>query len=222
MIGYQNTFFYTIVGTFLNLAVTLPAAYTLSKPDLPGRGFLMGFFMFTMYFSGGMIPTYLLVKACNLLDTRWVLLITGLISVYNMIVCRTFFQRLPVELEEAAMIDGSSALHTFIRIVLPLSKALMGVMVLYYGVAHWNSYFSAMIYISDTSKWPLQLFLRRILILSQTSEEMYDEQALISKEYMKTLIKYAVIIVSSAPVLIIYPFLQKYFDKGVLLGSVKG
>ncbi|MDY3286414.1 MAG: carbohydrate ABC transporter permease [Eubacteriales bacterium] len=226
MTGYGNTIFYTVTGTLLNLTLTLTAAYALSKKTLPGRGIIMAFVMFTMYFSGGLIPMYLQIKNMHLLNTRIVMIILGAVSVYNLIISRTFFLGLPKELEEAAMIDGAGVTRTFIQIVLPLSKALIGVMVLYYGIGHWNSYFNAMIYISDESKMPLQLFLRRILILENMSEDMSggigDDETKFEAEKLKMLLKYAVIIVSSAPVLIIYPFLQKYFDKGVLLGSVKG
>lgn len=225
MTGYANTLFYTVAGTMLNLAMTLTAGYALSKKTLPGRKYIMLFIIFTMYFSGGLIPTYLLVKNLKLLDTRLVLIVMGAVSVYNLIVARTFFQGIPEELEEAATIDGCSTFKLFWSIVLPLSKALMSVMVLYYGVAHWNSYFNALIYISSDAKKPLQIFLRRILILEQLSSEMVDSQSaemMYEAEQLKLLLKYSVIVVSSLPVLIIYPFVQKYFDKGVLLGSLKG
>jgi len=178
-----------------------------------------------MYFSGGLIPSYLLVKNLGLIDSRLVLIISGSLSVYNMIVASTFFQNVPKGLEEAALIDGCTVAQTFIKIILPLSKALIGVMVLYYGVGHWNSYFDALIYISDTSKKPLQIFLRQILVTDQMSMAMsgrVSDEKLAEMEQLKHLLKYAVIIVSSLPVLIMYPFLQKYFDKGVMLGSLKG
>lgn len=225
MTGYGNTIFYTVFGTLLNLAMTLTAGYALSKKTLPGRKYFMFFIIFTMYFSGGIIPMYLQVKNFNLLDTRLVLIIMGAVSVYNLIVARTFFQSIPGELEEAATIDGCTTYRLFWSIILPLSKALISVMVLYYGVAHWNSYFNALIYISDDVKKPLQIFLRRILILEQLSTEMADSQnaeRMYEAEQLKLLLKYSVIVVSSLPVLIIYPFMQKYFDKGVLLGSLKG
>lgn len=225
MIGYGNTIFYTVFGTLINLCMTLTAGYALSKNTLPGRGLIMGYLLFTMYFSGGMIPSYLIVKKLGLLNTRTVLLVIGAVSVYNLIITRTFFQGIPKDLEEAAFIDGCSTSRTFVQIVIPLSKALIGVMTLYYGVGHWNSYFSALIYISDISKKPLQIFLREILITEQMSLAMagtVSEEKLYEMEQLKHLLKYAVIIVSSLPVLILYPFLQKYFDKGVLLGSLKG
>lgn len=224
MIGYANTIFYTVFGTIINLIVTVPAGYALTKNKVPGRNLFMTLFMITMYFSGGLIPTFLLVDSLGLYNTRWVLLILGAFSTYNCIICRSFFAAMPVELEEAAEIDGCNPLRSFIQIVLPLSKALLGVMVLYFGVAHWNSYFNAMIYIKEDKMQPLQVFLRRILILAQTTAMNVEEggeyaQAMADRE---ALIRYAVIVVSSAPLLIIYPFLQKYFDKGVLIGSVKG
>ena len=223
MIGYANTIFYTVVGTIINLIVTVPAGYALTKNKVPGRNLFMTMFMITMYFSGGLIPTFLLVNSLGLYNTRWILVILGAFSTYNCIICRSFFAAMPQELEEAAEIDGCNPLRTFIQIILPLSKALLGVMVLYFGVAHWNSYFNAMIYIKEDSMQPLQVFLRRILILAQTAMNVEEggewAAAMADRE---ALIRYAVIVVSSAPLLIIYPFLQKYFDKGVLIGSVKG
>lgn len=225
MIGYSNTIFYTVFGTFLNLCMTLTAGYALSKKTLPGRSLIMGYLLATMYFSGGMIPSYLLVKNLGLLNTRLIILIVAAVSVYNLIISRTFFQGIPKELEEAALIDGCSIARTFMQIVIPLSKALIGVMVLYYGVGQWNSYFSALIYISDNAKKPLQIFLREILITQQMSaamaQSMGDEKRL-ELDKLKNLLKYAVIIVSSLPLLVTYPFLQKYFDKGIMLGSLKG
>ena len=225
LVGYGNTIFYTVVGTLINLLVTVPAGYAMTKTEAPGVKIIMMVFLFTMYFSGGLIPGFLLVKSLGLYNTRSVLLILGAFSVYNCIICRSFFAAIPKELEEAAFIDGSSYLNTFIKIVLPISKALLGVMVLYFAVGHWNSYFSAMIYTYDKDIQPLQLFLRRILILEQNSAEMMggggDELAA-QQQYVAALIKYAVIVVSSLPLMIIYPFIQKYFEKGVMIGSVKG
>ena len=225
MMGYANSLFYTIAGTLINLLVTIPAGYVMTKTEVPGTKFVMMLFLFTMYFSGGMIPTFLLVNSLGLYNTRWVLLILGAFSVYNCIICRSFFSGLPKELEEAAYIDGSSYIKTFMMIILPLSKAFLGVMVMYFAVGHWNAYFNAMIYTYDADIQPLQLFLRRILILELTSAEMMsaggDEYAA-QQQQIAALIKYAVIVVSSLPLMIIYPFLQKYFEKGVMIGSVKG
>lgn len=225
MIGYANTIFYAVCGTLVNLLVTLTAGYALSKDTLPGKGWIMGYLLTTMYFSGGMIPSYLLVKKLGLLNTRLILIISGAVSIYNLIVARTFFKGIPKELEEASLIDGCSISRTFMQIVIPVSKALIGVMVLYYGVGHWNSYFNALIYISHSRKMPLQLFLRQILITEQMSAAMAEtvrDENRYEMEQLKHLLKYAVIIVSSLPVLILYPFLQKYFDKGMMLGSLKG
>ena len=223
--GYKNTLFYTAVGTVINLLVTVPAGYALAKKELPGRNLFMYFFLFTMYFSGGMIPTFLLIKSLGLYNTRTVLLILGAFSTYNCIICRTFFSAVPKELDEAAEIDGASPFRTFVQIILPVSQALIGVMVLYFAVAHWNSYFSALMYVSDDKIKPLQLFLRKILILEEASSSMLDgmdDDAITEQTKLRELIKYSVIVVSSLPVLILYPFLQKYFVHGIMIGSVKG
>lgn len=221
--GYANTIFYTTVGTLINLAVTVPAGYALARSTLPGKKFFMTYFMIPMYFGGGLIPTFLVVNALHLYNTRAVMVLLYAFSMYNCIICRTFFGGLPKEVEEAAIIDGCTSFQVFWQIVLPLSKALMGVMVLYFAVAHWNTYFSALIYLRDADKHPLQLVLRKILILETASDDMIGmEEAALAKLQLKELVKYAVIIVSSLPVLILYPFLQKYFDQGVMIGSVKG
>ena len=225
LLGYKNTLFYTLIGTAINLFVTVPAGYMLSKKEVPGRNLFMFLFMFTMYFSGGMIPSFLLVKSLHLYDTRAVLVILGAFSTYNCIICRTFFAALPHELEEAAAIDGCSTVRTFVQIVLPLSQALLGVMVLYFAVGHWNSYFNAMIYVNNEKYKPLQLILRRILILEQASSNMMEgggDEYAAEQFKLKELIKYSVIVVSSLPVLVLYPFLQKYFAQGVMIGSIKG
>jgi len=223
LIGYRNTLYYTIAGTALNITLTLPCAYALSKKELPGRNVFMGIFLITMYFSGGMIPSFLLVRSLGLVNTRTILILLGAVSVYNVIISRTFFAAIPKDLEEAAYIDGCSRTRTFTQIVLPISKALIGVMVLYYAVSHWNSYFSAMIYITNDNIKPLQLFLRRILIVDSTNYNMVGGDELEQNaEALKHLVKYSIIIVSSLPILILYPFLQKYFEKGILIGSIKG
>ncbi len=230
-IGYANTIFYTVVGTLMNLAVTLPCAYALSCQEVVGRNKIMIFFMITMYISGGLVPDYLNLKSFGLINTRTVLIIVGALSVYNMIVARTFFATsIPNELKEAAKIDGCNDFGIFARIVMPLSKAITAVMVLYYGVAHWNSYFNAMIYLDDRSKLPLQMILREILLqskfvkelamtsgMTEVEAEMY--QALVDAA---ELVKYCSIVVATLPMLIIYPKLQKFFEKGVMIGSIKG
>lgn len=223
MIGYANTIYYTVVGTLINLVVTMPAGYVMSKTNVHGNKFFVGLFMFTMYFSGGLIPTFLLNSSLGLYNTRLVLMLPCAFSVYNAIVCRSFFAAIPKDLEESAYLDGCSVIKSFTQIVMPLSKALLGVMVLYFAVGHWNSYFDAMIYIREDKLMPLQVFLRRILVLAQQAA-MDDESGSMAAEYREreALIRYSIIVVSSLPLMIIYPFLQKFFNKGVLIGSVKG
>ncbi|RAW13974.1 MULTISPECIES: carbohydrate ABC transporter permease [Paenibacillus] len=228
-IGYKNTIIYTVLGTLVNLMVTLPAAYALSRSDFVGRGFFMAMFMVTMFFSGGLVPSYLLVKDLGMVNSIWALILPGAASIWNIIVCRTFFQStIPKELQEAAHIDGCTNTRLFIRIVLPLSMPIIAVMALFYGVGHWNSYFSAMIYLNDSSKYPLQLFLRQILVLQEMAAQgggaidTSSATAMNSKAEIAALVKYAVIIVSTLPVIAIYPFLQRYFVQGVMIGSVKG
>lgn len=230
--GYLNTLVYTILGTLVNLAVTLPCAYALSRRDMKGRALIMTVFMITMYVNGGMIAGYLNVKSFNLLDNRFFIIINGAVSVYNLIVARTFFATtIPVELQEAARIDGCNDFAILLRIVLPLSSAITVVMALYYGVGRWNSYFTEMIYLKDRAKFPLQLFLREILVQSQFAQQAMNSGQSFSAEQMMALvkqaetanmIKYCVIIISTLPMLAIYPFLQKYFEKGVMIGAVKG
>lgn len=230
--GYMNTIFYVFFGTILNLAATLPCAYAMSRNDLKGRKYLMIFFMVTMYFSGGMIPGYLNIKSLGLLDTRSVILINGLVSTFNLIVARTYFMTsIPWEIQEAAVIDGCNDFQIFNKIVFPLSKAITVVMALYYGVGRWNSYFTEMIYLKDRGKFPLQLFLREILTKSTFAKTAMADGMSFSAEQMMALIKqadtanmikYGVIVISALPMLIVYPFLQKYFEQGVMIGSVKG
>lgn len=226
--GYLNTIIYTAVGTAVNLAVTLPAAYAMSRRDMAGRNLFMGLFMVTMFFSGGLVPTYLIVKNLGLVNTMWALILPAATSVWNLIVCRTFFQStMPKELQEAAEIDGCSDFRLFFQIVLPLSTALIAVMALFFGVGHWNNYFSALIYLNDQSKYPLQLVLRQILVLQQMSAQSGAINAdtatsLNNKAEVAALVKYAVIIVSTLPIIMLYPFLQRYFVQGVMIGSVKG
>lgn len=228
MRSFVNSIFYTTVGTCINLIVTIPTAYTLSRRQFAGKKFVTFFYMVTMFVSGGMIPTYLVVKNMHMLDTMWSLIVPGAMSVYNMIVARTFFESsLPEELFEAATVDGCGHTKFFFKIALPLSKAIIAIMVLYYGIGHWNNYFSALLYMKTESKYPLQLVLRSILISNEanlsmavTTPEM--QQALQEQQALVDLMKYSLIIVSSIPVMILYPFIQKHFVKGVMIGSVKG
>jgi len=223
LIGYRNTIFYTIAGTSINLIFTMITGYALSV-KFPGRRVINFFITFTMFFSGGIIPTYFVIRDLHLLNSIWVLLLPGAISAYNLILCRSFMEStIPVELYEAASIDGCSRFQYFWRIVIPLSTVLVSVMTLFYAVGHWNSYFDAMMYIDDPNKFPLQLVLREILINNNIStEDMIDPEALERAEMMRELLKYALIVVSSIPVLVLYPFLQKYFVKGIMIGSIKG
>lgn len=228
MRSFVNSIFYTTVGTCINLIVTIPTAYTLSRRQFAGKKFVTFFYMVTMFVSGGMIPTYLVVKNMQMLDTMWSLIVPGAMSVYNMIVARTFFESsLPEELFEAATVDGCGHTKFFFKIALPLSKAIIAIMVLYYGIGHWNNYFSALLYMKTESKYPLQLVLRSILISNEanlsmavTTPEM--QAALQEQQALVDLMKYSLIIVSSIPVMILYPFIQKHFVKGVMIGSVKG
>lgn len=221
-LGYRNTIVYTVVGTVINIIMTILAAYPLSRPDLPGRKILMLFITLTMFFSGGLIPTYLLVKDLGMVDTMWSLIIPGAISTYNLIVMRTYFQSsIPWEIQEAAHIDGCSNWRMLLNIIMPLSKPILAVMILFYAVAHWNSFFNALIYMRDESHYPLQLVLREILMFSQ-SAAADGTVGLEDKILLAESIKYAVIIVSSLPVWIMYPFVQRHFVKGVMIGSIKG
>lgn len=224
-LGYKNTIIYTLLGTFINLAITLPCAYALSRRDLQGRNYIMALLVFTMFFEGGLIPTYLLIKDLNMINTVWAMVLPKAAIVWNIIVTRTFFQStVPRQLEEAAEVDGSSIFRLFFQIVLPLSKPIIAVMGLFYGVMHWNQYFDALMFLQDREMYPLQLFLREILVQSQTVDlmDITDAKTAVEESRIADLLKYAVMIVSALPLLIIYPFLQRFFLKGVLIGSIKG
>lgn len=224
MTGYKNSLIYTVTGVFFSVITTVPAAYALSRKKLPGRKLLMLLIIFTMYFNGGMIPTYLVVNNLKLTNTMWSMVLPLMIMPYNLIIARSFFESsLPEELREAAMLDGCTELQYFRKIVLPLSSAIIAIMILFYGVAQWNTYFNALLYIKDQALYPLQLVLRNILIENQVPADMIGDvaQAAIRAERAE-LIKYVSIIVSAAPLLILYPFVQKHFVKGVMVGSVKG
>lgn len=226
-IGYRNTIFYTVAGTVINLIVTLPAAYSLSRKDLYGRNLFTALFTFTMFFSGGLIPTYLLIKGLGMRDSIWAMLIPGAAGMWNIVISRTYFQtNIPDELREAAQIDGCTNTRLFLQIVLPLSAPIIAVMALFYGVGHWNSFFTALIYLSKRTLFPLQLILREILIQNEISAQMMntgeDVEVMVKQAKLADLIKYAVIIVSTAPVLAAYPFIQKYFVQGIMVGAIKG
>ena len=222
--AYRNTIFYTVAGTIINLAITLTCAYPLSRKDFPLRKFFMGMFLFTMFFSGGLIPTYILISNLGFVNTIWAMLIPGALSVYNMILVRTFLTgNIPLELLEASQIDGCSYTYIYSTVLLPLSKPVIAVITLYYAVGHWNSYFNAMIYLSDMELYPLQLILRQILVASQINlSDMVDVESMVAKQGLADILKYALIVVSTVPILCMYPFIQRYFIKGVMIGSVKG
>jgi putative aldouronate transport system permease protein len=226
--GYANSAFYTLFGTLINVAVTIMAAFPLSRKDFYGRGFFMFLFTFTMLFSGGLIPYYLVVRALGMVNTRWALLVPSAMAVYQVIIARTFFQTsIPSELSDAAEIDGSSDLGFLFRIVMPLSTAIVAVLSLMYAVGNWNSYFTALIFLNDAAKYPLQIILRNILILNafdpaSIATRGIDTRKMVELQGLSDLLKYALIVVASLPVLILYPFVQRYFVKGVLIGSLKG
>lgn len=224
MTGYRNTLIYTVTGTVINVVMTVLAAYPLSRRDWVGRGFFMGLLMFTMFFSGGIIPTYLMMNQLGMINTIWAMILPGAVSVYNTIIMRTFFiNSIPGELQEAAQVDGCSNTRLLLQIVLPLSKQILAVMVLFYGVGHWNAFFNALIYLTESKRYPLQLVLRSILIQNTASQDMLgDLDTMGSRVMMAETIKYALIIVSTLPMMILYPFLQKFFEKGVMVGAIKG
>ena len=226
MTGYLNSLLYMVGGTAVNITLLLLCGFPLSRKDLPGAKFWTLYFMLTMFFNGGMIPNYLLVKNLGLMNSRWALIIPFAFSAYNMVIVRTFFKsNLPEDLLEAANIDGCGDIRFFVQIALPLAKPVIAVMVLLHGIGHWNGYMRALLYVSDSSKFTLQLVLRDILMLNNMPAEMLaqmGDQKLDEMRNAMELIRYSVIIVGSLPVLILYPFVQKYFVKGIMIGSIKG
>lgn len=223
-LGYRNSLLYAFLSTSISLILVLTASYALSRRDLVGRNFFMMYIVFTMFFSGGLIPTYLLVKDLGMVNTIWALFLPNAVGVFHVIITRTFFQStIPHELLEAAVVDGCSNTKFFFKMVLPLSLPIIAVMTLFNAVREWNSFFPALIYLRDDSLYPLQIILRSILISSKSSSSMFDElEEMSEQQRVADLIKFGVIIVGSLPVLILYPFLQKYFVKGVMIGSIKG
>lgn len=220
--GYANTIFYVVVGTALNIIMSCIGAYVLSRPYLKLRRFFTIMIVFTMYFGGGLIPHYLLVKSLHLDNTRWALIVPGLINTWNLIIMMTAFRNVPISLDESARIDGAGEWRILFQIVLPLVVPTIMVMVLYYAVGHWNSWFNAMIYLRDRGKYPLQLFLREILVENRLNEIIAGQGQANEVEDVGTTIKYATIIVSTVPILLVYPFIQKYFVHGVMIGAIKG
>ena len=220
--GYMNTLIYLLGGTVFSMVLTIMGAYVLSRRGYKLKKFFTIYLALTMYLSGGMIPSFLVVRALHMLDTRWAIIIVGSISTWNMIVLRTAFASIPKGLEEAATIDGANDLQILVRVVLPCSKATVAVILLFYAVGIWNSWFNSMIYLQDRKLYPLQLFLREILVQSTDLEGSADIQSGIGINYIKELLQYCTIIIATVPILIVYPFVQKYFVKGVMMGSLKG
>ncbi|AUC24436.1 carbohydrate ABC transporter permease [Streptococcus uberis] len=221
--GFINSLIYSTAFAVLTVIISVLTAYPLSKKDLVGRRWINYFLIFTMFFGGGLVPTYLLIKNLGMLNTIWSIIVPGAVNVWNIILARTYFQGLPDELVEAAVIDGANDFQIFLKIMLPLAKPIMFVLFLYAFVGQWNSYFDAMIYIKDPNLAPLQLVLRNILIQSEVSQNMIGAQAAMNEmKKIAEMIKYATIIISSLPLIVMYPFFQKYFDKGIMAGSLKG
>ena len=221
--GYANTIIYVVVGTLLNMAITMPAAYALSRKDFKARDVVMFYFVFTMFFNGGLVPTYMTVSSLHLISTKTILIIFVAINTYNLIIARTFIANsIPDDLYEAAILDGCSHFKYFFFVVLPLSKAVISVLTLYYAVFHWNDYFNALIYNSKEQNVPLQIVLRQILLLNQAFASGNGGVQGGYGQSSADQVKYAVLIVSTLPILCVYPFVQKYFEKGVMIGAVKG
>lgn len=221
IIGYKNTLFYVVTGTIYNVIMTALGAYVLSRKNFFWKKYIMGMVVFTMFFGGGLIPSFLLVKSLGLYNTVWALIIPGAISTMNMIIMKTSFEGIPAGLEESAKIDGANDISILFKIILPLSMPVIAVMILYYGVGHWNSWFGALIYLRNKNLYPLQLVLREILI-SSSMNEMLQGTVDSDKQSLSETIKHATIIVATLPILLVYPFLQKYFVKGVMIGALKG
>lgn len=221
--GYYNTIVYTVVGTIVNVVLTVTAGYALSRDDMPARGFFTFAFAFTLVFNSGLIPRYLLIRNLGMLNTMWAMVIPNAVNAYYLIMCRTYFaSTIPGEILDAARIDGCSTFKFFFSIVLPVSQALIAIMILYYGVFHWNSFFDAFLLLSEKAKQPIQVVLRDLIIQNESASVDMDPMAADARQRLADLIKYGAIIFSSAPVLALYPFLQKYFVKGAMIGAVKG
>ncbi len=223
--AYKNTVLYTVIGMAINISMAMCAAYPLSRPNLPGRKWIMFVFTFTMYFGGGLIPSYILIRELGMVDTLWALVLPGALPVYNMILARTFLQSsIPGELLDAARIDGCDDKRFFFSVVLPLSKAILAVLAIYSLVGHWNAYFSAMLYINSPEKNPLTIILKQILISNVVTSDMLmeDPELYEAKMALSNVLKFSLIVISTAPIMAVYPFMQKYFVQGVMIGSLKG
>lgn len=221
--AYKNTIVYTVVGTVVSLICTIPAGYALSRMDLVGRKPIMFLFTFTMFFSGGMIPLYLTIQQLNIYNTIWAMVLPVAVSAYNLIVCRSFFDTsVPIELLEAAKIDGCSDFGFFFKIAIPLSKTIIAVMTLFYATAMWNQFFNALMYLQDYDKMPLQVVLRDLVLMNQANQMGSSGAEMVTRQKLAEQLKYCIVVVAAFPLLCIYPFLQKYFAKGVTIGAVKG
>ena len=221
--GFANSLFYSAAFTLISVFITLLAAYPMSKKEFVGRGFFNVIFVITMFFNGGMIPTFILINQLHMVNTIWAILLPGAVNVWNLILARTYYQSTPKELREASAIDGANEIQHFFKILMPVCKPIIAVLALYSFVGMWNSYFDAMIYLNDAAKQPLQLVLRAILIQSQPEPGMVsDMQSTAARAQLAELLKYATIIISSVPLMILYPFFQKYFNSGIMAGAVKG
>ena len=218
--SYINTIVYTLLGTLINIILTVCGAFPLSRKRFYGRGFFTALIVFTMLFNGGLIPTFLVVKQLNMVDSIWAMLIPGAVGTWELLVMRSFFAQIPYEIEEAALIDGSNEFQTLVRIILPLSTAAIATIILFYAVSHWNDFFTAMIYLRSSEKYPLQIFLRNIVIQNETADMMRD--VIEDRNIIGESIKHATIMVATVPILFVYPFIQKYFVTGVMIGSLKG
>jgi putative aldouronate transport system permease protein len=221
--GYLNTIIYTLAGSMISIAVTVPAAYALSRRDMRGRRIIMFLFTFTMFFSGGIIPLYLIIQKIRIYNTIWAMVLPSAVSVYNLIVCRSFFDSsIPQELLEASRLDGCTDFGFFFRIVLPLSSTIIAVMILFYATGIWNSFMNALMFMADQGKMPLQVIMRNLILINQANMITTDASEIIMRQKLAEQLKYAVIVVSALPLLLAYPFLQKYFVRGVMIGAVKG
>ena len=221
--AYGNTILYTVVGTLISLVATIPAGYALSRSDLPGRRGLIFVFTFTMFFGGGIIPLYLTIRSLGIYNTIWAMVLPVAVSAYNLIVCRSFFESsVPGELLEAAKVDGCNDFRFFFQIAIPISSTIIAVMALFYATAMWNQFFNALMFLQDDNKMPLQVVLRNLVLMNQANQMGSSGDAMVTKQKLAEQLKYCIVVVSAAPLLIVYPFIQQYFAKGVTIGAVKG
>lgn len=221
--AYGNTILYTVVGTLISLAATIPAGYALSRADLPGRRGLIFIFTFTMFFSGGIIPMYLTIRAIHIYNTMWAIVLPGAVSAFNLIVCRSFFESsVPIELLESSKLDGCSDFTFFFRIAMPISMTIIAVMALFYATALWNQFFNPLMFLQDDNKMPLQVVLRNLVLMNQANQMGSSGDAMITKQKLAEQLKYCIVVVAALPLMVVYPFIQSYFEQGVTIGAVKG